>query len=107
VGDGTTSVAVLCGELLRQAEQLLNQRIHPQTVAQGSGGPLAATPAPLCEAPSPFEHMNHGKPRHLCPRLPPICPLPRPTVQCRALQDGGRPRSSDGALWRPWRRIMR
>lgn len=37
VGDGTTSVAVLCGELLREAEQLLAQRIHPQTVAQGGG----------------------------------------------------------------------
>ena len=35
MGDGTTSVAVLCGELLREAEQLLNQRIHPQTVAIG------------------------------------------------------------------------
>ena len=35
MGDGTTSVAVLCGELLREAEQLLAQRIHPQTVAQG------------------------------------------------------------------------
>uniref|UniRef100_I2CP43 CCT-beta n=1 Tax=Nannochloropsis gaditana (strain CCMP526) TaxID=1093141 RepID=I2CP43_NANGC len=36
VGDGTTSVAVLCGELLREAESLLsNQRLHPQTVAQG------------------------------------------------------------------------
>jgi hypothetical protein len=35
VGDGTTSVAVLCGELLREAEHLLAQRIHPQTVAQG------------------------------------------------------------------------
>lgn len=36
VGDGTTSVAVLCGELLREAEQLiLQQRIHPQTIAAG------------------------------------------------------------------------
>jgi len=35
VGDGTTSVAVLCGELLREAEQLVNQRIHPQTIADG------------------------------------------------------------------------
>jgi T-complex protein 1 subunit beta len=35
VGDGTTSVAVLCGELLREAEQLLNQRIHPQTICAG------------------------------------------------------------------------
>lgn len=30
VGDGTTSVTVLCGELLREAEQLVNQRLHPQ-----------------------------------------------------------------------------
>ena len=35
VGDGTTSVAVLCGELLREAEQLVNQRIHPQTIVAG------------------------------------------------------------------------
>ena len=36
VGDGTTSVVVLCGELLRQAENLLlQQRIHPQTICQG------------------------------------------------------------------------
>ena len=35
VGDGTTSVAVLCGELLREAEQLTNQRIHPQTISAG------------------------------------------------------------------------
>lgn len=35
VGDGTTTVAVLAGELLREAEQLVNQRIHPQTVTAG------------------------------------------------------------------------
>ncbi|CAM9715132.1 unnamed protein product [Scytosiphon promiscuus] len=35
VGDGTTSVTVLCGELLREAEQLVNQRLHPQTIIQG------------------------------------------------------------------------
>jgi len=35
VGDGTTSVAVLCGELLREAESLVTQRIHPQTIAAG------------------------------------------------------------------------
>jgi len=35
IGDGTTSVAVLCGELLREAESLVNQRIHPQTIIQG------------------------------------------------------------------------
>eukprot|EP01012_Entosiphon_sulcatum_P010382 TRINITY_DN1605_c0_g1_i1.p1 TRINITY_DN1605_c0_g1~~TRINITY_DN1605_c0_g1_i1.p1 ORF type:complete len:548 (-),score=123.03 TRINITY_DN1605_c0_g1_i1:36-1484(-) len=35
VGDGTTSVCVLAGELLREAEQLLNQNIHPQTIIAG------------------------------------------------------------------------
>eukprot|EP00542_Grammatophora_oceanica_P019281 CAMPEP_0194031256 /NCGR_PEP_ID=MMETSP0009_2-20130614/4472_1 /TAXON_ID=210454 /ORGANISM="Grammatophora oceanica, Strain CCMP 410" /LENGTH=190 /DNA_ID=CAMNT_0038671357 /DNA_START=61 /DNA_END=629 /DNA_ORIENTATION=+ len=35
IGDGTTSVPVLCGELLREAEQLVAQRIHPQTIAAG------------------------------------------------------------------------
>mmetsp|Transcript_14743 Transcript_14743/g.14618 ORF Transcript_14743/g.14618 Transcript_14743/m.14618 type:complete len:524 (+) Transcript_14743:16-1587(+) len=36
VGDGTTSVAVFCGELLREAEQMLMQaRIHPQTICAG------------------------------------------------------------------------
>lgn len=29
------SVAVLCGELLREAEKLIDQRIHPQTIIDG------------------------------------------------------------------------
>lgn len=35
VGDGTTSVSVLAAELLREAEQLVNQKIHPQTIIEG------------------------------------------------------------------------
>lgn len=35
VGDGTTSVCVLAAELLRQAEILVSQRIHPQTIIDG------------------------------------------------------------------------
>lgn len=35
VGDGTTSVTVLCGELLREAEFLVSQRVHPMTIVQG------------------------------------------------------------------------
>lgn len=36
IGDGTTTVAVLAGELLREAEQLvLQQRVHPQIVCDG------------------------------------------------------------------------
>jgi len=35
VGDGTTTVAVLAGELLREAEKLVQQRIHPQIIIHG------------------------------------------------------------------------
>eukprot|EP00640_Fibrocapsa_japonica_P001952 CAMPEP_0113941298 /NCGR_PEP_ID=MMETSP1339-20121228/7239_1 /TAXON_ID=94617 /ORGANISM="Fibrocapsa japonica" /LENGTH=528 /DNA_ID=CAMNT_0000945403 /DNA_START=53 /DNA_END=1639 /DNA_ORIENTATION=- /assembly_acc=CAM_ASM_000762 len=36
VGDGTTSVVVVCGELLREAEALVQQhRLHPQTIIEG------------------------------------------------------------------------
>ena len=35
VGDGTTTVAVLAGELLRQAEKLVLMKVHPQIVIEG------------------------------------------------------------------------
>ena len=35
MGDGTTSVTVLASELLRQADKLIEMRIHPQTIAAG------------------------------------------------------------------------
>ncbi|MBS7641203.1 MAG: thermosome subunit beta [Candidatus Bathyarchaeia archaeon] len=35
VGDGTTSVVVLAGELLTKAEELLNKNIHPTVVIDG------------------------------------------------------------------------
>ncbi|KAJ8435149.1 hypothetical protein Cgig2_018977 [Carnegiea gigantea] len=35
VGDGTTSVVVLAGELLREAEKLLAMKIHPMTIISG------------------------------------------------------------------------
>ena len=34
-GDGTTTVVVLAGELLRQAEKLIEQKIHPQIIDAG------------------------------------------------------------------------
>ncbi len=36
VGDGTTSVVVLAGELLREAELLVNQKIHPMVIIAGA-----------------------------------------------------------------------
>ena len=35
VGDGTTSVCVLAGEILRQAAELIEKKMHPQTVVAG------------------------------------------------------------------------
>ncbi|KAF1836816.1 T-complex protein 1 subunit beta [Decorospora gaudefroyi] len=35
VGDGTTSVTVLAAELLREAEKLVDQKMHPQTIIEG------------------------------------------------------------------------
>jgi len=35
VGDGTTSVTVLAAELLREAEKLIEKKIHPQTIIAG------------------------------------------------------------------------
>ena len=35
VGDGTTTVVVLTGELLKHAEELIDQKIHPSTVITG------------------------------------------------------------------------
>ena len=34
-GDGTTTAVVLAGELLKQAQNLLEQDIHPTTIAEG------------------------------------------------------------------------
>ncbi|TFG94885.1 thermosome subunit [Candidatus Thorarchaeota archaeon] len=35
VGDGTTTAAILTGDLLRQAETLLDKKIHPTTIISG------------------------------------------------------------------------
>ena len=39
MGDGTTSVVVLAGELLREAEKLVSQKIHPMTIISGRHSP--------------------------------------------------------------------
>ena len=35
MGDGTTSVVVLAGELLKEAEKLVASKIHPMTIIEG------------------------------------------------------------------------
>ena len=41
IGDGTTSAVVIAGELLKQAESLLDQDIHPTVIARGYRTALA------------------------------------------------------------------
>ncbi|KAM9975395.1 hypothetical protein ACTFIW_010423 [Dictyostelium discoideum] len=47
VGDGTTSVCVLAGELLREGERLVQQKVHPQTIISGWRLALEAARAAL------------------------------------------------------------
>ena len=35
VGDGTTSVVIIAAELLRAADELIKQKIHPTTIING------------------------------------------------------------------------
>ena len=35
VGDGTTTAVIIAGELLKKAEELLDQQIHPTVIARG------------------------------------------------------------------------
>ena len=56
VGDGTTSVAVLASELLKEAEQLIAMKIHPQTIISGYRKAVDAARKALEE--SAFDHTS-------------------------------------------------
>lgn len=57
VGDGTTSVTVLAAELLREAEQLVAKKIHPQTIIEGYR--LASQAALQALEASAMNHSNN------------------------------------------------
>ncbi|KAH9640997.1 hypothetical protein HF086_015093 [Spodoptera exigua] len=57
VGDGTTSVTVLAAELLREAEKLIEQKLHPQTVI--AGWRIAVDAAKQALADSSFDHEKN------------------------------------------------
>lgn len=56
VGDGTTSVTVLAAELLREAEKLIAQKLHPQTII--AGWRLATEAARKALLESTLDHGN-------------------------------------------------
>ena len=58
IGDGTTSVCVFAAELLREAEKLVAQRIHPQTIVEGYRVAEAAATAALESAAVDHSHST-------------------------------------------------
>jgi len=55
VGDGTTSAVVLTGELLKRAEDLIEQKIHPSTIITGYRRALDVALQKLNEIASPIK----------------------------------------------------
>jgi TCP-1/cpn60 chaperonin family len=89
VGDGTTSVVVLAGELLREAEQLVAQKVHPMTIIAGENARNLALLLPVllvpCPPPPLLPSLPLWWPRHPqsawaceCRYLLPTCWFPRP-----------------------------
>ena len=58
VGDGTTSVCVLASELLREAEKMIEMKIHPQTIVEGYRIASKAALKALDEAATMFSHAR-------------------------------------------------
>ncbi|TEY48901.1 hypothetical protein BOTCAL_0290g00040 [Botryotinia calthae] len=59
VGDGTTSVTVLAAELLREAEKLVDKKIHPQTIIEGYR--IASQAALLALEKSAVDHSSNAE----------------------------------------------
>lgn len=57
VGDGTTSVTVLAAELIREAEKLIDMRIHPQTIISGWRMATKACATSYVKKRDPFDLM--------------------------------------------------
>lgn len=57
-GDGTTSIVLLVGELLKQAERYISEGLHPRVITEGydiaKKESLQVSPLPLFLFPSHF-----------------------------------------------------
>ena len=58
VGDGTTTAVVIAGELLRKAEDLLNQKVHPALIIKGYRQAAETALKTLDEIAIPLEPSN-------------------------------------------------
>lgn len=61
VGDGTTTVAVLASELLKEAEQLVSKKFHPQTIIGGWREATVAAKKALEDSARPMAHEDLDK----------------------------------------------
>lgn len=94
VGDGTTSVVLLVGELLKQADRYTSEGVHPTVIAQGfdlgKKEALAVCSRPMCHfcqdphtGPTSFLTRSNGRQNSTdtpslmlrIPRLRPSCTL--------------------------------
>ena len=68
VGDGTTSVVLLVGELLKQADSYISEGVHPTVIAEGfelaKKEALAVRTSPLCLARKEADSSTSSSWRH-------------------------------------------
>ena len=115
VGDGTTSVVVLAGELLREAEKLISQNIHPMTIISG------VPPGHPCRRLSFVKAVLRGaiafialllsaiaecSQRRFSSWRPSTSALKRPEQACVLQQDTEKPVRSRMHSWRPAHSII-
>lgn len=60
VGDGTTTVAVLASELLKRAENLVSEKIHPQTIISGWREATKVAKKALEDSSRPLESVDQA-----------------------------------------------
>lgn len=64
-GDGTTTTALLLGELLSEAETLVERGLHPNTIVEGYGIALESARTALRELAVPVETSDRGTLRRI------------------------------------------
>jgi T-complex protein 1 subunit eta len=68
VGDGTTSVCLLAGELLKQSKQFVEDGVHPQTIIKGFREAIDFTMAKLKELAVDVDKSDDGRKREMLQR---------------------------------------
>jgi len=56
MGDGTTSVVILAGELLKESKSFIDEKVHPQIIMKGYRQALSAVLFPCLLIPDEFDY---------------------------------------------------